>query len=297
MIDLRSAAHALGGEVVGRGVLCPGPNHSARDRSLSVLFDHAAPDGLLVFDHAGNDHLGAKDYVRARLGLGGREKKTFQRLLPASRVGVGATTPSSDNVDRCHRALAMWHTASDPAGTVVERYLASRGLGLPEAGAEVLRYHAACAFGDQRPPVMVAALRCIHTDRLQAVHRTALTPEGEKIGRKMLGPAARAAVKLDPDDAVTLGLAIGEGIETCLAARLLGIRPVWALGSVGAIRVFPVLPVVALTILVESDDGGASEAAARICAERWHAAGREVILARPRVPGDMNDAVREARRL
>lgn len=144
---------------------------------------------------------------------------------------------------------------------------------------------------------MVAAMRCVLSDRLQAVHRTALTPEGAKVGRKMFGPVGSAAVKLDPDANVTTGLAIGEGIETCLAARQIGIGLVWALGSVGAIRVFPVLPgIEALTILCESDDGGASEAAARACGARWHAAGRDVVLARPRVGGDMNDAIREARR-
>jgi hypothetical protein len=34
--DLRSLARALGGEVVGRQVLAPGPGHSRRDRSLSI---------------------------------------------------------------------------------------------------------------------------------------------------------------------------------------------------------------------------------------------------------------------
>ena len=40
-------ARALGGEVAGRdAVLCPGPGHSAHDRSLAVKFDPAAPDGF-----------------------------------------------------------------------------------------------------------------------------------------------------------------------------------------------------------------------------------------------------------
>ena len=33
---LQSWARALGGEVSGGQVLCPGPGHSAKDRSLSV---------------------------------------------------------------------------------------------------------------------------------------------------------------------------------------------------------------------------------------------------------------------
>ena len=40
VMDLRAAVKALGGEISGRNqVNCPGPFHSVKDRSLSVLFD------------------------------------------------------------------------------------------------------------------------------------------------------------------------------------------------------------------------------------------------------------------
>ena len=48
----------------------------------------------------------------------------------------------------------------------------------------------------------------------------------------MYGEANGAAIKLDADEMVTMGLTIGEGIETVLSARQLGFRPAWALGSV-----------------------------------------------------------------
>lgn len=35
-MDLRTLAHALGGEVWGRQIFAPGPGHSRRDRSLSI---------------------------------------------------------------------------------------------------------------------------------------------------------------------------------------------------------------------------------------------------------------------
>jgi hypothetical protein len=38
LLDLRSIARALGGDVVGAQALCPRPGHSKRDRSLSVKF-------------------------------------------------------------------------------------------------------------------------------------------------------------------------------------------------------------------------------------------------------------------
>src|SRR4051794_18444545 len=73
---------------------------------------------------------------------------------------------------------------------------------------------------------------------------------------------ALTAMRADPTlrsivaSGVTIGLTVGEGVETCLSARQLGLRPAWALGSVRAIRTFPVLSgIEALTILEETDDG------------------------------------------
>ena len=66
---LRSWAWALGGETSGNGVICPGPGHSARDRSLSVTPSVTAPNGFLVNSFAGDDPIACLDYVRARLGL------------------------------------------------------------------------------------------------------------------------------------------------------------------------------------------------------------------------------------
>jgi hypothetical protein len=141
---------------------------------------------------------------------------------------------------------------------------------------------------------MIAALRDIHTDEIVGIHRTALTPSGEKIGRKMLGRSAGAAIKLDPDDVVEHGLFIGEGLETALTGRLIGLKPCWALGSAGAIKAFPVLSgITSLTILTERDS--ANEKASSLCAERWSSAGVDVFFAEPRCGKDLNDALKEYR--
>ena len=98
------------------------------------------------------------------------------------------------------------------------------------------------------------------------------------------------AVKLDADENVLSGLHVGAGVETCLAARQLGLRPVWALGSKYAIGSFAVLSgVEALTILAEPD--ATAEVA---CAKLWHAAGREVFINRAVGGKDLNDAIRRA---
>src|SRR4051794_18039776 len=68
-ISPQQLAAALGGEVSGNEVLAPGPNHSPKDRSLSIKFDAEAPDGMLVHSFAGDDPLVCKDYIRDRAGL------------------------------------------------------------------------------------------------------------------------------------------------------------------------------------------------------------------------------------
>lgn len=286
-------ARALGGEVVRGEVLAPGPGHSRADRSLCIRQSPNSPDGLLVHSFAGDDWRTCRDYVAGRLGMT-RDRTELQRL--PLRAAPGA--PSDQ--DRIDRAAALWHQGVDPRGTIVETYLGSRRLELPNHVAiEAIRYHPACPWRDQaldttlRVPVMLCALRCVSTDRIKAVHRTRLTTEGTKVDRRMLGPAAGCAIKLDADDSVTIGLAVGEGIETCLAARQIGFRPTWAMASAGAVATLPVLSgIQALMLLAEADP--ASERAIAACGARWAAAGCEVSIVASGVGSDLNDSLRGA---
>ncbi len=67
MLDLRSIAQALGGEVSGREVLCPTPGHSRRDRGTAIRIAPGAPDNLLVtcFNGGLTEVLAVKDALRA----------------------------------------------------------------------------------------------------------------------------------------------------------------------------------------------------------------------------------------
>jgi hypothetical protein len=113
----------------------------------------------------------------------------------------------------------------------------------------------------------------------------------------MLGRARGAAIKLDADENVTLGLHIGEGFETCLAAWLAGFRAVWAVGSAGAIETFPVLAGIdAITVLGEVGDRDANLRAAQACAARCVNAEQDAFIVVPRVGGDLNDVWREVAR-
>jgi putative DNA primase/helicase len=294
MAALRTIARVLGGTVVGRGrVIAPGPGHSPTDRSLSIKFDPSAPDGFVVYSFAGDSPLTCRDYVRGALGLGAREQRRRQASQQWSRPCN--VEPDDDAANRSALALRVWGESRDPRGAIAADYLASRGLRLlDDIAGDVIRLHPALKFEDTRVNAVVALFRDITTNEPCGVHRTFLDNAGRKLGRKMLGRAKHAAIKLDADENVTLGLTIGEGLETCLAARFAGFHPVWALGSANAIEVFPVLTgVETITVLGEVGDGGANHRAAQTCAARWVEAKREAFVVEPLVGSDLNDVWRE----
>ncbi len=292
-LDLRTIARALDGEITAGKVIAPAPGHSLRDRSLWVIPSWQAPDGFRVHCFSpGDDWREARDYVRAKLGIdpNGWRYHHARRERPVPVY----TAPEPDQTARIARAVRIWNEAGDARGTLAEVYLRSRGLGLPD-GAGALRYHARTPWRDDDGnvvfvPCMIAAMRAIDGDAVTGIQRTRLTSEGAKIGRRMLGVAAGSAVKLDADTDVTQGLAVGEGVESVLAARDLGFRPAWAIGSAGAIAGLSVLPgVEAITLLGENDP--ASDRAIGQCAERWHTAGREVTIVTPNFGSDMADVI------
>ena len=106
MIGLRSIARALGGTISGRSVLFPGPGHSRKDRSASLILSPGAPDGFLVFSHCGDDPLQLKDYVRERLGLSRAVERRTERGAHSQRE-----QGRSDDAERTARALAIWREA------------------------------------------------------------------------------------------------------------------------------------------------------------------------------------------
>jgi hypothetical protein len=282
VLDARSIARALGGNVVSRDqVVAPGPGHSRQDRSLSVRLSETAPDGFLVHSHAGDDWHDCRDHVKERLGITTWKQAPSPNATP---IKFHFDTPDPGKIDA---ALTLWRESVDPRGTLVELYLRSRRLELDDAvPCHVLRWHAGTR-------AMIALFRNIETDKPQAISRTFLDGAARKIERKFLGLTKGAAIKLDADEEVLGGLHIGEGVETCLAARMLGLRPAWALGSAGAIAAFPALNGIGcLTLLREHDV--ANQRAADACGTRWHAAGRKVTNFLPRVGKDVNDSLRGA---
>jgi putative DNA primase/helicase len=312
MRSAREFAASLGGRVAGPNtVLCPGPGHSSSDRSLAVLLDHSAPDGFLVYSHAGDDWRACRDYVRERLGLpaweaGDGQCRTPQRHMDKwdlaaieKEVNEGPRAWNEDELLRIAAARRIWNQAQDPRRTLGERYLSDgRKLDLPdEVAGSLLRFHPRCPWRDENigqtifVPALIAAFASVDDSSITAVHRIRVDrPERwPKTERRMLGIVHRAAVKLDALGGDTL--AISEGIETGMAARQLGFAPVWALGSVGAISFFPLIDGLTQLIIL-GEIGDTSARAIKFCGTRWRRAGRRVRVVMPNDGlSDMNDAL------
>src|SRR5262249_32636046 len=157
------------------------------------------------------------------------------------------------------------------------------------------RWHPRCPWGarDYEPCIVARFTHAINGEPLGIRRRP--IKKGEKA--RTLGPMRGGVIRLWPDEDVTQGLVLAEGVETALyaatriASRGTLLRPAWAAGSAGNMEMFPVLSGIdALTLLVDHDVSGRGEEAARICAARWRRAGGDVILRMPKQVGtDFND--------
>ena len=175
---------------------------------------------------------------------------------------------------RIKAALRIWGETVPLTGTLAERYFVKhRTLDVRLLDLHhVLRWHAG-----------IRAVVALMTDSVSSesvgIHRTFLDADGAKIERKMLG--RQGVIRISPDDEVTMGLGITEGVEDGLAVLLSGWSPVWAATSAGALAKFPILSgIEALTVFADSDAAGTKSA--ETCRDRWLAAGREVVIAAPR---------------
>jgi len=141
-----------------------------------------------------------------------------------------------------------------------------------------------------RLPAMICAMRSIATGEMTGIHRTFLDRiTAAKVDRRMLGIAKGTAIQLDdyPDDSLT----IVEGVETALSARFMGLAPVWALGSSGAIGFFPVLKERIHLTVCEEQDATSQRDVAEV-KRRYLKSGRFVTIVRPTHGSDLNDALR-----
>lgn len=195
------------------------------------------------------------------------------------------------------RMRSMWQGAREVAqGDPVQRYLAGRGLALPEP--ESLRFHPALPYFDDGVrsvhPAMLANVTTAQGFTV-ALHRTYLAPDGGKASvgtaKKLTptcGPLAGSSIKLGSPTLhkgrVALGVA--EGIETAIAAAMLTGIPVWSCVSAAVLAQFvPPQQVQALYIFADNDESGTGQKAAEKLARRCCAAGLSVRTLTPKTTG------------
>jgi hypothetical protein len=267
LLDLRTLARALGGEIVGGQVLCPGPGHSARDRSLAVRPFARSPFGFIAYSHAGDQWPVARDYVLKKLGwpsCGPTDAPRRYQRPPQPHYGV------KDHERRQHEKAAwLWSRRQPIIGTPAELYLrAARGHSGPISRtlAFLLR-----AKPEHHPAMIAAFAVCDEPEpgvvgeplNVNSVHLTLLKPDGSGkadtdpnkliIGR----PLARAIAVAPPND--LLGLAITEGIEDALTAYEATGLGAWAAGAAGfmpaLVRAIPEW-IETVTIYAHADNSG-----------------------------------------
>ena len=131
------------------------------------------------------------------------------------------------------------------------------------------------------------------------MHRTWIQANGEKADvkptRMLLGGHSKAGgvIRLWPDEAVTHGLGVAEGVETALSLAH-AFKPAWACIDAGNLARLPVLGGVE-SLLIAADHDEAGVTAAEACAQRWAEAGREAHIALPEArKTDFNDLARAA---
>jgi len=234
-----------------------------------------------------------------RCGWRGRwdTARNYARLVAPAR---SATPAKQAHLSLAANWRSLWSSLQPiTPGTTAHAYLTARCC-LPPPRDGDLR----CTESLRHPsgyvgPALVALVTDALTGEPMTLHRTWIKADGTKADvdppRLLLGKHRKAGgvVRLFPDDAVTTGLSVAEGIETALAVATV-YQPVWSAIDAGNLAAFPVLEGIQ-SILIAADNDPAGLRAAEQCAECWYRAGRRVRIAKSPIPGeDLNDCARIA---
>jgi putative DNA primase/helicase len=228
MSRLERIVAACGGLLLDGGTraLIPGPNHSHKDRSVSLM---ETEEGRILI-HCFSPKDDWRDVRRALAGLGllDAETPTGPRASRSSSVRISAQPADEERVARAQR---IWAESRPLQHSIGESYLRRRAI--PEAlcGSAALRFHPRMTSLDDRArrPALVAEITDAN-GALQGVQVTLLSSHGTAKAavptpRRVIGKLAGGVVRLaQPHDE----LAIGEGVETMLSASDVFGLPAWA---------------------------------------------------------------------
>jgi putative DNA primase/helicase len=262
MSRLERIVAACGGILLGGGTraLFPGPNHSHKDRSVSLA--ETEEGRILIHCFSPKDDWRDVRRALAELGLLDDEARGDARGVRSVSPRI-AVQPLDE--ERLARARRIWDESRPLHHTVGTAYLRRRAI--PEVlwDTAALRFHAQMTSLDDRVkrPALVAAIRD-DAGELQGVQVTLLTAHGTAKAavptpRRVIGKLIGGAVRLHP---VHDELAIGEGVETMLSAsHALGL-PAWAALTADNLSRFTAPAFVRRMVIVADNDAAGAAAAA-----------------------------------
>lgn len=294
LFDYLTAQHirtrGTGANAQGPCPICGSSDAASYNRQKNVFHCFSCGDsGDVLALHRRTHGLG---HITAARELGCWQEAADGQSVQTQRSAVKpvALQPGATEGDK--RTLAyisrLRPTLREMQGTTTEAYLLSRKCALPPADGG-LRHHDGLAHESGGTwPAMVGLITNAITGEAMGWHRTWHTGAGGKApvtkSKMALGPKKGGVVRLWPDEFVTSGLAIAEGIETALSMAH-DYKPVWSSLDAGNLADFPVLAGIE-TLVIGADNDPAGIKAASECANRWAAAGVEVQVIAPIEEGD-----------
>lgn len=257
---------------------CPACGRGKRDKTM----------GITIEGSNGVAHCFRCEYVETFHG----HHNTIRRV---PHLAPGNVSPLAAKLETLSDyGHALWAACAPLAGTVAEQYLGHRRCVVPPGD---LLFHPNLPHkpSGTSGPALVALITDASTGIPLSLHRTWITPTGKADlhpPRMLLGGHRKkgGVIRLWPDEYMTHGVAVTEGIETGLSLAH-AYQPVWACIDAGNLAALPVLPGVGC-LLIGADNDVAGQTAARTCAERWSAAGVAVRITQQSA-NDLNDELLE----
>lgn len=260
-------------------ISCPACGRGDRDKTLGVTIES---------DGKGVAHCFRCDFIESyRPDRGARQ----QAHEPRTKAVAAQKHEVLSDYGR-----ELW-SACKPLSGVAVAYLEGRRCVIPPADGD-LRWHPELKHPTGHTgPALVALITDAVTCEPMSLHRTWVQADGCKADinppRLLLSGHRKqgGVIRLWPDEAVTVGLGIAEGIETALSLAW-AYAPVWACIDAGNLAAFPVLRGIEV-LTIGADRDAAGSAAAKECATRWANGGAEVFITR-QAENDLNDTLKEA---
>lgn len=295
MSRLERIVAACGGLLLDAGTraLIPGPGHSHKDRSVSLV---ETEDGRVLI-HCFSPKDDWRDVRRALADNGLLDRDTQMRAhVPQRSSQKIAVQPAQE--ERLARAQRFWNDSVAIRWTPATIYLRRRAI--PEAfwQTDALRFHPRMTSLDDRArrPSLIAAISDAN-GMLQGVQVTLLTTHGTAKAavatpRRIIGKLLGGAVRLAPFSDT---LVVAEGVESALSASAALGAPAWALLSAHNLSLFEPPERVAHLIVAADNDAAGARALFRL-RDRLGARMPVQIAPPPLDANDWNEAARRATR-